>query len=286
MAGNSDASSGPNAAQSEYWNGPETRHWVTEDRFDRMLVPFATALIDAAAIAPDARVLDIGCGTGPTTCEAGRVATQGHAHGRDISHPMIEAARVRATGQGLANVTFEVGDAQTDPFRPEFDIVMSRFGVMFFEDPVAAFANLRTAIAPGGRLVFVCWQDLLANEWMALPAVTATQHVPLPELGPAGAPGPFSLGGADRIREVLAGAGYSEITIEPFETPMLIGGGCSCEEAVDFLRETGMGRALFAEAAPDAVERAVDAIITALQPHVTPDGVQLDAATWMVSATL
>ena len=198
------SSSEANAAQVEHWNSEAALHWVTDrDGHDRMLAPFATALLEAAALTPDDRVLDIGCGTGPTTCEAARIASRGHVRGLDISQPLIEAARSRAAELGITNVSFDVGDAQTDSFAPEFDVVMSRFGVMFFDDPAAAFANLRTALDPSGRLVFVCWQDLFVNEWMAVPGLAAAQHVPLPEPGPPDAPGPFSLGDADRLRELL-----------------------------------------------------------------------------------
>jgi SAM-dependent methyltransferase len=275
-----------NAAQIEHWNSKDALHWVTaQDRYDRMLAPFATALLDIAALAPDARILDIGCGTGLTTCEAARIAPEGHTRGLDISRQMIDAARARADGLGISNVTFDVGDAQTDAFAPEADVVMSRFGVMFFDDPAAAFTNLRMALAQSGRLVFVCWQDLLANDWMAVPGLAAAQHLSLPEPGPPGTPGPFSLGDADRVRAMLRAAGYSNITIDSYETSILLAGGGSLEDAIDFLQSTGTGRALFADAAPDAAERAIDGMKSALKPHVTPDGVQLGAATWLVSAT-
>lgn len=274
-----------NASQVEHWNGEEARHWVTDqDRYDKMLAPFATALIEAAALAPDAQVLDVGCGTGPTTCDAARAAAQGHARGLDISRPMIEAARTRAARQDVTNATFEVGDAQTYAFRPEVDVVISRFGVMFFDDPHAAFKNLHTSLAASGRLVFVCWQDLFDNEWMAVPGLAAAQHVPLPDLGPPDAPGPFSLGDPERVRNLLKSAGYTRIAIDPFDTTMLLGGGGSLDDALTFLRSTGMARALFADAPAETVERAVDAVATALEPYVTPDGVRMGAAAWLVVA--
>ena len=198
-----------NAGQDEYWNADEARHWVDEaGAYDRMLAPFASRLLEAAAIAVEDQVLDIGCGTGPTTCDAARAAANGHATGLDISRAMIEAARARASRDDLTNVSFEVGDAQTRRFDPgSVDVVMSRFGVMFFDDPVAAFANIRAALRAGGRLVFVCWQGQIANEWIAVPGLAAAQHVPLPTPGPPGAPGPFSFADADHVRNVLTGAG-------------------------------------------------------------------------------
>lgn len=275
-----------NEAQAAYWNGEEAEHWVTsENGYDRMLEPFAAALLDVAALAPDARVLDIGCGTGPTTCDAAAIAAQSVARGVDISLQMIEAARERAARLGLTNVTFDVGDAQTDPFIPQTDVVMSRFGVMFFDDALAAFTNLHSALDSGGRLVFVCWQSLFSNEWMALPGLAAAQHVPLPEPGPEDAPGPFSLGDPDLVRDLLTSAGYSKITIDPFETSILLGGGGSLEDATAFMARTGMARALFADAPPAAVARAIDAVTVALGEHMTPEGVRLGAATWLVSAS-
>ncbi len=275
-----------NAAQVELWNGDEALHWVTEqDRYDRMLSPFAAALLELAALTPTDRVLDIGCGTGPTTCGAASIVADGSARGLDISAPMIAGARERATALGLTNVTFDVGDAQTDPFSPDVDVVISRFGVMFFDDATAAFANLRTSIDAGGRIAFVCWQDLFVNEWMAVPGLAAAQHVPLPATGPPDAPGPFSFGDPDRLRSVLGDAGFSDITVDPFETRILLGGGGSLDDAVTFLRSTGMAHALFDEAPAADVERAIDAVTTALEPHLTSEGVQLGAATWLVSAS-
>jgi SAM-dependent methyltransferase len=274
-----------NAAQVELWNGEEAQHWVVEqDRYDRMLAPFATAVLELAALSPTDRVVDIGCGTGPTTCDAARTVSGGHARGLDISQPMIDGARERAAALGLSNVTFDVGDAQTDRLTPDVDVVLSRFGVMFFDDADAAFANLRTALGAEGRLAFVCWQGMFLNEWMAVPALAAVQHVPLPEMGPPDAPGPFSLGDPDRVRSVLSGAGYSDITVDPFETTLLLGGGGSLDEAVTFLRSTGMAHALFDGAPADDVDRAIAAVRTALEPHVTPEGVRLGAATWLVAA--
>ena len=180
-----------NVGQAEYWNTGEAQHWVVEqDRYDRMLAPFGRRLLEASAPAPSARVVDIGCGTGQTTCDVARSLATGHALGLDISRPMVEAARIRATNLGIANATFEVGDAQTHLFEAESaDVMMSRVGVMFFDDPVAAFGNMRTALRSEGRVVFVCWQDLMVNEWMAVPGIAAAQHVPLPDLDPS-APDP------------------------------------------------------------------------------------------------
>ncbi len=276
---------GPNAGQSEHWNSNEARRWVTEqDGYDRMLAPFATALLGAVDPATDTRVLDVGCGTGLTTCEAARVATAGRAHGLDISRAMVDGARVRAAEARLTNVTFAVGDAQTEDFAADVDVVISRFGVMFFDDPVRAFANIRTALAPSGRLVFVCWQALAENAWMMVPVAAAARHVSLPDSASVDGPGPFSLGDRERVHAVLNAAGFSGIGVEPTTASILLGGGGTLDEAVAFLRATGVARALFADVPEATVERAVAEIATAVEPYMTPDGARLDAAAWVVTA--
>jgi SAM-dependent methyltransferase len=281
------ADAGTNAEQREYWNADEARHWVHEqDSYDRMLAPFSTRLLDAAAIASGDSVIDIGCGTGATTCAAAGAAAEGRALGLDISRAMVEAARARASREQITNVTFEVGDAQTRRFESgRADVVMSRFGVMFFDDATTAFANIGTALRPAGRLVFVCWQPLFDNEWMAVPGLAAAQHVPLPDPGPPDAPGPFSLGDPDRIRSVLDGAGYRDVVIDPLDDAILLGGGGTVDDTIRFLRGTGMARVLLADAKPEAVEAAVESIRDALTPFASPDGVRLGAAVWLVQAS-
>jgi SAM-dependent methyltransferase len=286
--GQDDAVTTPevNADQREYWNTDEARHWVDEqDAYDRQLAPYAARLLEGAAIGPDESVVDIGCGTGSTTCDAARAASRGDALGLDISRAMVEGARARASRESIRNVTFEVGDAQTRRFEPaSADVVISRFGVMFFDDPVTAFANLRSCLRPGGRLVFVCWQEMLRNEWIAVPAVAALQHIPMPEPGPPDAPGPFSLADPQRVHAVLAEAGYHDITLDPVDDPLLLAGGGSLTQTVTFLRGTGMARALLDGAPPDAFEAAITAIEESLAPFETPDGFRLGSAGWLVRA--
>jgi SAM-dependent methyltransferase len=275
-----------NADQIEYWNSDEAHHWVEhQGRYDSMLGPYAQRLLTAANVAPHERVLDVGCGTGTTTLVAAAVATKGEALGVDISEPMILRARARARAQGLDNAQFEVSDAQTTPFHAEIhDVVISRFGVMFFDDPEAAFTNLRRTMRPGARLVFVCWQNLADNEWMLVPGMAAATHVPLPDLGEPGAPGPFAFGDTEHVQRILAGAGFGDVSIEPVVDSILLGGGGTLDEAIEFLRGTGMARAVFADAAPDAIARAIDAVRDALASYETPDGIRLGGAAWLVNA--
>lgn len=275
-----------NAEQREYWNSDEGAIWVTDEaRYDEMLAPFSAALLDAAAPASDATLLDVGCGTGATTIAAARLASGGVTTGIDISRPMIEGARRRAEREGVTNAAFEVCDAQVDPIPTRPDLLLSRFGVMFFDDPVAAFGNLHGAIEPGGRLAFVCWQPLFVNEWMTVPALAVAEHVPLPEPPPAGTPGPFSFGDADLVRRVLDTAGFADVSVEPFEASLLLGGVGSVDAAVTFLRNTGMGRTLLSTAPADVVDAALAGVADALTPHHDGDGVRLNAATWIVKAS-
>lgn len=274
----------PNAEQAAFWGSEEARHWIEhQDAYDRMLAPFVAPVLDAAAIAPDARVLDVGCGTGATTCAAVELAQR--ALGVDISEPMVEAARRRAALAGISNVEFLAADAQVHHFGPgELDVLVSRFGVMFFDDPVAAFTNLGRAVGDGGRAAFVCWQALPRNEWLFVPLAAALAHLPPPPPPEAGAPGPFAFGDADYVRAVLQAAGWGGIEIEAISEPLLVGGAGGVEDAIAFMRRTGMGRALFDEAPEDLRDRALDAVRERLTPYLTPEGVRLGSAAWVISA--
>lgn len=274
-----------NEEQREHWNSEEASHWVAQQlRYDTMLAPFGERLLLAARIAGSDRVVDVGCGCGDTTLEAGRRAATGGATGLDLSTSMVEVGRQRAAGEGLANVSFVTGDAQSFPFPAGgFDVAISRFGVMFFDDPEAAFLNVAGALVPGGRVAFVCWQDLLSNPFVAVPGLAIAEHIPLPDLGPPGSPGMFALADPVRIRSLLADAGFVDVVIEPLNEEILLGGGGTLAEAVEFLREGGMGRAVLAGADEATQNRAVAAVSDALTPYVTPAGVRIGTAAWLVT---
>ena len=274
----------PNADQIEHWNADEAQHWVVEqDRYDRQLAPFADALLSASPIGSGDRVLDVGCGCGTTTLLAARDAAE--AVGVDISAPMLNQARARARAANVTNARFEQADAQTRVFEPaSFDVAISRFGVMFFEDPVAAFSNVAHALRPGGRLSFACWQELGRNDWLLVPGMAALQYVPLPDLGPPDAPGMFSLAAPDRVREVLGSAGFSDIEVADFQSSMLLAGGGSVDETMDFLAATAIAAAMFEKAEPQDVERARVAIRDVLAAHHDGEGVRLGASAWVVTA--
>lgn len=275
-----------NHDQADHWNGEEASHWVRHQAaYDRMLAPFTGMLLDAADLRPGDQVLDVGCGCGATTCAAARAAAPGRVLGVDLSEPMLARGRASTAAAGLANAAFERADAQVHPFgEASFDAVISQFGIMFFADPVAAFANLRCATRPGGRLAFVCWQDLTANQWLLVPGAALAQQVPLPDLGEPGAPGMFALADPGRIRAVLTEAGWQDIGIEPMCTPMLVGGGGGLDETVEFLRSGAIGRAMLGGVGAQTSARAVLAVRDALACYHDGSGVRLEAAVWRVLA--
>ncbi|HML00624.1 MAG TPA: class I SAM-dependent methyltransferase [Acidimicrobiales bacterium] len=272
-----------NTDMAEYWNGRPADVWVREaERFDSLLGPFGRRLLEASALEPGERVLDVGCGNGAVSLEAARaVGGSGSVTGIDLSAPMLEVARLRAEEQGV-DVHFVRGDAQTASFDEPFDLVVSRFGVMFFDDPEAAFGNLARATRPGGRLCFVCWQEMFANEWIAVPAMAMVAHVGIPELPEAGAPGPFALADAGRTRQLLLSAGWSEVGIEDHKDSMRMGN--DPQDVVAFMLSDEMGRRLVEGKDPDAVKAGTEATLEALRPYATAEGVVLGGACWLVTA--
>jgi SAM-dependent methyltransferase len=234
------------------------------------------------------RVLDIGCGCGQTSLRlASQVGASGSVTGLDISKPMLENARARAKAGGVTNIAFTEADAQTHSFEAaSFDLLFSRFGVMFFASPVEAFANLLTALRPGGRLTFISWQELVRNPWMHLPIVAAAKH--LPPGGPPPdplAPGPFAFADSDRVDGILRESGFEDIQHESFEEDLLVGGGQSLEDTVRFLVQLGPAGAAMREASPEVREAAINETLKAIEPFSGPDGVRMPSATWIVTAT-
>jgi SAM-dependent methyltransferase len=273
-----------NVEQAEEWDGREGDHWVQHaDRYDALSQRITPHLMEAAAVAAADRVLDVGCGCGLTTKSAARAASSGSVLGIDMSAAMLQEAERRTRAEGLANVRFEKGDVQVRAFSPaEFDLAISKFGVMFFEDPVVAFANIASAIRPGGRFVFLCWQDLARNDWVMVPAGGALSYVPFPDLGPEGAPGPFSLADPDRIRRVLTDAGFKEIEISEITEQLCLGDNAA--DATEFLQGTGMARLLLENVDADTERKAIDAVREALEVHAQPEGIWLGSAAWLVAA--
>jgi SAM-dependent methyltransferase len=270
------------AEQAAFWNGPGGKMWlaVYDTRIEPQLAEFSRAALDAAAARPGERVLDVGCGTGQTTVTlAGRVTPGGSALGVDISQTLIEAARSRAAG----NARFEVADAGNFAFEPaSFDLLFSRFGVMFFGDPVAAFRNLRAALRLQGRLTFMCWRTVEENPWQGLCVRAAAPHLP-PMVRPGpGEPGPFAFGEDGRVRSILSEAGFTDISLRPLDGPMMMGKDVA--QVVEGLGRLGPLARPLAEAPAEAAGKARAAVAQALAPHAGPQGVVLPGAAWIVQA--
>lgn len=275
-----------NADQREFWNELKGDLWVEfQPRLDATLAPFGQRAIEALNPRPGTKVLEIGCGTGATTLAlAERVGPAGEILAADISRPMLRKAIARADGVAVPTITFVEADAQVHVFgRDEFDAAYSRFGVMFFERPVAAFRNILSALRPGGRLAFVCWAARVDNPWVLVPAGAAKQFLELPPPPPDDAPGQFSMQSGDRIRGVLRDAGWSNVELERFDVEHNI--GTDPADAASFACQMGPMSELFAQA-DDATKRNVtNAIREALEPYAGPDGVRLGFSTWIVTAT-
>jgi SAM-dependent methyltransferase len=267
--------------QKSFWNGPGGQGWVASyQRIQRSLAPFSREALAAAAPQRGEHVVDVGCGSGDTTAELARaVGATGHVLGVDISEALIAQAR----SHRLDNATFVLGDAATHPFHAEsHDLVFSRFGVMFFADPVAAFKNLRRALRPSGRLVFICWRTPQENPWGMVPLRAAAPFVPPPPRPGPEEPGQYSFGDRARVERILTQAGFAP-TITPVDRPVFL--GRTVPEVLENLGHFGPLSRAFANAEPAAIEKAKAAIGTALAPHAGPEGVMLPGACWLVSAS-
>ena len=275
-----------NQQQFEAWNGGESAHYVDHaDRYDRQLAPYADALLADVRPASHHTVLDVGCGCGATTLEAARRARR--AVGIDISAPLLEVAVDRAGAASLDEAEFVVADAQTHAFSEgSFDLIISQFGLMFFDDPVSAFENLHRSLVPGGRLGFVCWRGLEANEWLVMVGDAVGRYTDLPTLGGLdGGPGMFALEQRDETAALLDAAGFGGIEIESLSPSILIGGGGPVDESVDFLLGMGMVRGLLGRLELHARAEAIDALRSSLGERYEPGvGVRLGSAGWLVSA--
>jgi SAM-dependent methyltransferase len=264
--------------QVALWNGPAGQAWVDKQALlDRLLQPFEDLLVD---VAPGGPGLDVGCGTGSTTLALAR-RLGGEVTGIDLSEPMIALARERARGEA-APPTFVVGDAQTYRFEPaRFATIISRFGVMFFDDPVRAFTNLRDAAAPAAHLRFVAWRSPAENPFMTTAERAAAPLLPaLPPRRPDG-PGQFAFADADRVRRILADAGWADVDVAPIDVPCAL----PEPELVPYITRLGpVGRVL--HDADDATRaRVVAAVRAAFEPFVHGAEVRFTSACWLVRAT-
>lgn len=271
-----------NTEQVEFWNGPGAARWVRhQEIMDAILEPFGRAVLEAARPKAGERAVDVGCGCGWTSLAlAEAVGAGGSVLGVDVSAPMLERARQRAGSRGLSRVTFTEADASTHPFEGASDLVLSRFGVMFFADPVAAFTNLRRALKPGGRVAFVCWGPVVDNGWFRVPMTAAGTVIALSEPTPPGAPGPFAFADRERVLGVLRGAGFTELSVEASSPDYVL--GPDVDTAATNGVETGPVARLLVEADEATRGRVRSAIRGALEPYLTARGVVLPSKTWIV----
>jgi SAM-dependent methyltransferase len=275
--------SSPNSEQMDYWNASAGQTWAQfHEQLDRQLSPLGSEALRALAPRTGERIVDIGCGCGQSSLDlARRVGPRGSVVGIDISSPMLAIARERELPPPTVRPAFRQLDAQSEDLgQSVFDAAFSRFGVMFFSEPVIAFANIRAALKPGGRLGFVCWRALNENPWMTIPLDAALPY--LPPLSPPdpAEPGPFALADAGRIRSVLDCAGFESIFIRPFNARI---GESDLEQALQLsLRVGPLGAALRGH--PECADRAAGAVRQALSHFVTPNGVLMTAAVWIVLA--
>jgi SAM-dependent methyltransferase len=272
-----------NVEMAAAWDGAQGDQWVAAEAVMAVaLAQYSDHLLAAAAVGRAEHVLDIGCGTGDTTRACAAAAVDGDALGIDLSTAMLERARARAVDAGLTNVEFERGDAQVYPFVPErSDVVVSRFGVMFFDDPVAAFVNIGRGMKPGGHLVHVVWNDPARNEWftVARQALALGRALPIP---PSGAPGPFGMADREQTHGVLDAAGFAQVAFDDVAVPFSF--GADADAAFEFARGIGFVRGLLDDLDDDQRAEGLDALRAAIDARDAGAGVVFDSRIWVITA--
>ena len=267
-----------------YWNEEGGDKWVENIDFaESFMTPMSDRLIERIAAKKGEKILDVGCGGGITTLKLAALAGEGGGVlGVDVSRQIIDVAIKRA--EDSTNIEFQHSDAASTEFgENKFDLITSRFGVMFFDDPVAAFKNLHRSLKPTGRLVFLCWRTPKENPWMAEPAAATFQILPPPAEKPAPTdPGPFSLGEAEHLTNVLQLAGFTNINLEPVDLSLPMS---SVDTAVGFLTRLGPAADALKEASDDQRVEVIAAIRAVMEKYSSADGVLAPAATWIVSAS-
>ncbi len=275
-----------NADQRAFWNGVGGRSWVArQDHTDATLAPVTEALLAFAAPQPGERVLDVGCGCGASTLAIARaVRPGGRVAALDISVPLLGEASARARALGLDNIDWIEADA-TSADLDDYDLLVSNCGLMFFDQPVAAFANLRRAAAPGARAAFVCWRSLHENPWTATPLRAVAPHLqPRPESDPR-APGMFAFADPGHVDAIMTGAGWAPPRFERLELELDIAAGGGLGEALTQLTQIGAVNSRIRDQPPETRAAAIASMRAALAPYVRGAGVRLPGAMWMVAST-
>lgn len=269
-----------NAEQIEHWDGEAGLRWArAQVRMDALMAPLTAALLERADPRAGERALDVGCGCGETSLV---LAERGaRVLGVDVSGPMLARARERVAGR--PGIELVQADAADHPFAPaSFDLVLSRFGVMFFADPVGALANVRRAHAPDGRLCVLCWQAPSENPWFLRPAQALRPFVPEAPPADPHAPGPFALADAARAQGIFAAAGYGDVAVEPLRVPVCY--GCDLDDALALVVEIGPVARALSTMAEGSRGAAIDAVRESLAAGLGPGGVVFEAACWIVTA--
>lgn len=269
-----------NEDQIEYWNDNAGLKWAEQqDVMDAMLAPVTSLLMDAVAISPGERVLDIGCGTGETSLIA--IDAGADVTGVDISEPMLNLARSRADG-GAKLLLADASEYRADE---GFDVIMSRFGVMFFDDPVAAFTNIKANLNPGGRMVFACWQSPKLNHWVIVPMQAIKPLLPeAPETDPH-APGPFAFADADRLTGILTEAGFNDVSMTPHSMDICMSQSGGIDGAVYFSSQIGPVSRVLGEVDDNLKSQILGALKEALLPYDDNGRVALPGGIWIVRAS-
>ena len=276
-----------NTAQIAYWNDRAAVTWTTfQERLDAMFEPLTALALDAAAAKPGECAIDVGCGCGATTMAlAQRLGPTGEVLGLDVSEPMAARARERIAAAHLTNARIAVSDASRHDFQgAPADLLFSRFGIMFFADPVAAFANLRGGMRQGGRLLCAAWRPLTDNPWFTVPLDAARALLPPQAPADPEAPGPFAFANRDRTLGILAKAGWNEVALTRHDVPMHIAAAGQLDQAAEFATHVGVLARMLAEEGPDTRARVRLAVAEALKPHDGPAGIILSGSVWLISA--
>lgn len=276
-----------NDDQIAYWNGAAGQRWAQEDdTMARLLHPVCEALLTHANIDDCTAAIDVGCGGGSQSVMLAAALQAGaKVLGVDISEPMLEVARGRAAPEDGASVEFLCADASTHTFAPDsFDLLFSRFGVMFFDDPVAAFSNMRGAMRSQGQLAFACWQPLKVNDWARIPVKAALQHVPAPEASDPHESGPFAFADPERVTAILTAAGFGDIAVQSYTPTLRISEAPTLAEAARGVAQIGPVGRLLVDQEPAVLEKVFTAMETALAPHYQPGALELPGAVWFVTA--
>jgi SAM-dependent methyltransferase len=274
-----------NADMLSFWNGQGGRIWVErQEHTDVTLAPVTDALLSFAAPRAGERVLDIGCGCGAPTLEFARaVGVSGSVVGMDISGPMLGEGAQRAKAAGLANVDWRQADPATAAL-DEYDLLISAFGVMFFGDRGAAFANMRRAAAPNARMALVSWRSLAENPWMEVPMNAVAPHLPPRPKPVPNAPGMFAFADPGHVTEVLTKSGWTPPRVEKLDLDLDIAAGRGLEEAVVQSIQIGAVNSWLRNQPAEIVSAAIASIREALKPHLDGASVCLSGAAWLISS--